>query len=346
MSLTNISQFLLSNDDFFSAKEPLFINLLPDDFSQSYLLKNPTAQITSYNTHFEYYQQHKQQHKINKQVNCIFTAHYQTEKKHDLVILQFPKSKTELNFTLTMVAEHVSADAIILIVGENKSGIKSVEKLTQNTLTFCNKIDSASHCILFVASIATQKVPFDLNNWYQYYTVELDSISIKIAALPGVFSQKSLDKGSEILLKNLPDTIKGEILDFGCGAGVIASYLGKKFPETKLSLLDVSALAIKSAEKTLSINSLQGHVFASNSLSEVKNKYDHVVSNPPFHQGQKTNYIATECFISEIKRFLVKQGKVTIVANSFLRYQPIMEKHIGKTLKICNEKGFTVYSSK
>jgi len=342
MSLTNISQLLLRNDEFFSAKEPLFINLLPDDFSQTYLLKNPTAQITSYNTHFEYYQQHK----LNKQIKCVFTAHYQTEKKHDLVILQFPKSKTELNFTFAMIAEHISSDAIILIVGENKSGIKSVEKLTQDTLTHCNKVDAARHCILYVASVAVQTIPFDLDNWYQYYTVEVDNISLEVAALPGVFSQKSLDKGSEILLKNFPKTMKGEILDFGCGAGVIASYLGKKFPETKLSLLDVSSLAINSAKKTLYLNNLQGHVFASNSLSEVKNKYDHVVSNPPFHQGQKTNYIATERFLSEIKRFLVKQGQVTIVANSFLRYQPIMESSIGKTLKICSEKGFTVYSSK
>ena len=65
MSLTNISQLLLRNDEFFSAKEPLFINLLPDDFSQSYLLKNPTANITSYNTHFEYYQKHKTNNGLN-----------------------------------------------------------------------------------------------------------------------------------------------------------------------------------------------------------------------------------------------------------------------------------------
>jgi 16S rRNA (guanine1207-N2)-methyltransferase len=342
MSLTNISQLLLRNLELLNAKEPLFINLLPDDFTKTYLLKNPTAQVTSYNTHFEYYQQHK----TNNQVTCVFSAHYQTNKKHDLVILQFPKSKTELNFTLNMISEHLNPDAKIVIVGENKSGIKSIEKLTKETFSSCHKIDSARHCILFLASIAVQKTPFDLSNWYQYYTVELDNINVKVAALPGVFSQNALDKGSAILLENLPKTPKGKILDFGCGAGVIASYLGKVFPETQLSLLDVSALALNSAEKTLSLNGLKGHVFASNSLSEVKSKYDHVVSNPPFHQGNKTNYVATERFLSEIKRFLAKDGEVTIVANSFLRYQPIMEQFIGKTIKNCTKNGFTVYSSK
>ncbi|MFT5758099.1 MAG: 16S rRNA (guanine1207-N2)-methyltransferase [Alteromonadaceae bacterium] len=342
MSLTNTSQLLLRNFELLNAKEPLFINLLPDDFTQTYLTKNPTARVTSYNTHFEYYQQHK----LNKQVNCVFSAHYQTKIKHDLVILQFPKSKTELNFTLTMISEHLTSDAKILVVGENKSGIKSIDKLTQKTLTSCNNIDAARHCLLFLASISLQAIPFDLNNWYQYYTVEFDNIHIKVAALPGVFSQKALDKGSAVLLENLPHSFKGQILDFGCGAGVIASYIGKKFPETQLSLLDVNALAINSAEKTLAINNLKGHVFASDSLSEVTKKYDHVVSNPPFHQGKQTNYVATERFLSEIKRFLVKQGDVIIVANSFLRYQPIMEQFIGKTIKVCSKNGFTVYSSK
>jgi 16S rRNA (guanine1207-N2)-methyltransferase len=342
MSLTNISQLLLRSSELLNAKEPLFINLLPDDFTKTYILNNPTAQVTSYNTHFEYYQQHK----TNNQVTCVFSAHYQTNKKHDLVILQFPKSKTELNFTLSMISEHITSDAKIFIVGENKSGIKSINKLTQETLSSCNNIDAARHCILFLASIAVQKIPFDLDSWYQYYTVGIDNINIKVAALPGVFSQKALDKGSKILLENLPKSPKGKILDFGCGAGVIASYLGKKFPETQLSLLDVNALAINSAEKTLSLNGLKCHVFASNRLSEVKSKYDHVVSNPPFHQGNKTSYIATESFLSEIKRFLAKHGEVTIVANSFLRYQPIMEQFIGKTIKICTTNGFTVYSSK
>jgi len=342
MSLTSTSQLLLRNIEVLNAKEPLFINLLPDDFTCSYLLQNPTAQVTSYNTHFDYYQKHK----INKQVNCVFSAHYQTDKKHDLVILQFPKSKTELNFTLAMIAEHLSSNAKIFIVGENKSGIKSIEKLTKDILTSCNKVDSARHCILFFASMTSKTNSFVLDDWYQYYNIEIDAISVKVASLPGVFSQKSLDKGSKILLENLPSHIRGDILDFGCGAGVIASYLGKRFSDVQLSLLDVSALAINSAEKTLSLNNLKGHVFASNSLSEVKNKYDYVVSNPPFHQGQKTNYVATEYFLSEIKSFLSKQAEVTIVANSFLRYQPIMEKFIGKTTKICTKQGFTVYSSK
>jgi 16S rRNA (guanine1207-N2)-methyltransferase len=164
-----------------------------------------------------------------------------------------------------------------------------------------------------------------------------------VVALPGVFSQNGLDIGTQVLLENLPKKITGELLDFGCGAGVIASYLGKVFPEIKLHLLDVSALALYSAQATLKLNNLTGHVFPSDSLSDLKGKYDYIISNPPFHQGLKTNYQATETFLSKIKPHLKPKGQVTVVANSFLRYQPIMEEAIGRTQVLAKQKGFSLY---
>lgn len=341
MPLNNISQLLFRNRDILKANTPLFINLLPDSFVAQYALEQPSAHITCYNTNFEYYQQFIKNKSVK--IDCVFSAEYQTEKKHDLVIVNFPKSKEELNFTLAMIAHCVTEETKLLIVGENKGGIKSVNKLTQNTLTFCTKVDSARHCVLFIGALNMQTKKFNINDWYQYYDAEIGNIRINIASLPGVFSQKSLDKGSELLLNNLPKKMQGSVLDFGCGAGVIASFIGIKYPDVELSLVDISALALNSAQKTLMMNNITGNVFASNSLSEVNHKYCHVVSNPPFHQGLKTHYEATENFLKEVKRHLSPKGDITIVANNFLRYQPIMEKSIGITNRICNEKGFAIY---
>jgi 16S rRNA (guanine1207-N2)-methyltransferase len=61
--------------------------------------------------------------------------------------------------------------------------------------------------------------------------------------------KKKIDLGTKLLLTNLPNHMTGNVLDFGCGAGVISCFIGKKFNTTRLSLLDVNALAITSAEK-------------------------------------------------------------------------------------------------
>ncbi len=341
MSLCNTSQLLLRNRELLHATAPLFINFSCESLFDVYLDEQTSTQISCYNTNFEQYQLLKDNY--GARINCVFDACYQSTTTHDLVVIQFPKSKAELNFTLAMIQHCTTMETKILVVGENKGGIKSIDKLTADTLEYCHKVDSARHCVLFASTLKKQQKPFELTQWFSFYDVVIDGITLKVAALPGVFSQSGLDKGTALLLNNLPQHLQGNVLDFGCGAGVIAGFIGKKFNHVSLSLLDVSALALASAAKTLEINELKGNVFASNSLSQVTEKYEHVISNPPFHQGIKTHYVATESFLKGIKRFVIPKGNVMVVANSFLRYQPIMEQALGKTTRVINEKGFTVY---
>jgi len=339
--LDNINQLLLRNADLLQAKSPLFINLPVDDFFQEYHAIHPQAVITCYNTNYQFHLQAKQQN--ISQMTSVFSVQYESDVAHDLVIIQFPKSKAELTFTLAMVAASLSKECLVLVVGENKSGIKSLDKLTTQQLADCAKVDSARHCLLFAANMLPAQESFILESWLKPYSFSINETVIKVVALPGVFSQNRLDIGTQVLLENLPKKVTGDLLDFGCGAGVIASYYGKVFPNANLHLLDVSALALYSAQKTLNLNNLTGQVFPSNSLSDVKGKYDYVISNPPFHQGLKTNYLATETFLSKIKPHLKPRGHVIVIANSFLRYQPIMEEEIGRTQVLAKKKGFTLY---
>ncbi|MBU2894179.1 methyltransferase [Colwellia sp. D2M02] len=343
MSLSNPSQVLLRNSELLTSATPLLINLPEDGFIDELITLNESAKVSCYNTNFIDHQ--ALTHKHGSRIHNNFTCVYESELQHDLVIIAFPKSKAELNFTLAMIAPFLTAETKILIVGEKKGGIQSTPKLTANFLEHCQKVDSARHCFLFAGLMNENKrsVPFKLESWYKHYAITVDGIELAIASLPGVFSQEKLDIGTALLLSNLPKELTGKILDFGCGAGVISCFIAKKYSNVELSLLDVSALALASAEKTLALNNINATVFPSNSLSEVTNTYQHIVSNPPFHQGVNTNYQATETFLSGIHKNLKKKGSITIVANSFLRYQPIMEQYIGCTSVITKAQGFTIY---
>ena len=348
MSMSNISQVLLRNIELLSANTPLFVNLIEDGFITHYLQKNSQAKVTCYNTNFIDYTAINE--KYNDQIKTLFSSEYSNDIKHDLVIINFPKSKDELAFTLAMLAPYLLPNAKILLVGEKKGGVQSSPKLTQHFLTSCQKIDAARHCLLFGGLHKVnegESQNFILEEWYKNYQINIAGIELTIASLPGVFSQKKLDVGTALLLQNLPKIIQGKVLDFGCGAGVISCFIGKKFNNTNLSLLDVNALAIASAKKTLILNGLTGNVFASNSLSNVNESYQHIVSNPPFHQGTQTNYQATEEFLRGIKSHLIttkqQSSDITIVANSFLQYLPIMQQHMGKTHTVAKQHGFTIY---
>lgn len=352
MSLSNPSQVLLRNSELLVAKLPLLINLPEDGFIDAYIELHKPEKISCFNNNFIDYQAITTKHcgtntVSDNKVQTTFASSYQTRLCHDLVIIAFPKSKAELSFTLAMVAHCINDKTKILLVGEKKGGIQSALKLTQQTLSCCQKVDAARHCMLFAGLFKPEKlsVVFDLQEWFTKYQITVDGVTLTIASLPGVFSQQKLDVGTELLLANLPKSLTGKVLDFGCGAGVISCFIGKRFNDVQLSLLDVSALAITSAKESLALNGLSGHVFASNSLTEVNEKYQYVVSNPPFHQGIKTHYQASESFLTGIKDKLNKKGCITIVANSFLRYQTIMQAHIGDTQVIVKDKGFTIYQA-
>jgi len=345
MSLSNPSQVLLRNNELLIAEAPLFINLPEDGFIDLYKEHHKPKNIHCFNTNFIDYQALIKKH--GNTITTTFASTYQTTICHDLVVITFPKSKAELNFTLAMIAHCINETTKIVLVGEKKGGIQSAEKLTKDILAYCQKVDAARHCLLFVGTFQTGKLSntFNLHDWFKQYKITVEGIELTIASLPGVFSQQKLDTGTELLLSNLPSNMSGKTLDFGCGAGVISCFIGKKFSDTHLSLLDVSALALTSAQESLALNGLSGQVFASNSLSDVKEHYQHVVSNPPFHQGIKTHYQASEDFLMGINKKLNKRGNITIVANSFLRYQPIMQAHIGDTRVITKSKGFTIYQA-
>jgi len=345
MSLSNPSQVLLRNKELLTAELPLFINLPEDGFIDIYIEDNQPKSIHCFNTNFIDYQAITKKH--GNKVNTIFASTYKTKICHDLVIISFPKSKAELNFTLAMIAHCINETTKILLVGEKKGGIQSAEKLTKELFSCCQKADAARHCLLFVGLFQPERLSdtFNLQDWFKKYQITVEGIELTIASLPGVFSQQKLDTGTSLLLSNLPKNMSEKILDFGCGAGVISCFIGKKFIESKLSLIDVSALALTSAQESLTLNGLSGETFPSNSLSAVTEKYDYVVSNPPFHQGVKTHYQASEDFLMGIKKQLNKRGNITIVANSFLRYQPIMQAHIGNTHVITKDKGFTIYQA-
>ena len=53
-----------------------------------------------------------------------------------------------------------------------------------------------------------------------------------------------------------------------------------------------------------------------------------------------------ESFLENIKPYILPKGSITIVANSFLRYQEIMAKTIGSTSIVNKANGFSIYNCK
>lgn len=127
----------------------------------------------------------------------------------------------------------------------------------------------------------------------------------------GVFSKKGLDFGTRSLLASLPlGDIAGKVLDFGCGYGPIGIYISKK-TGIKTDMVDINKRSIALAKENALINKASVNVFESDIYSNVEEKYNYIITNPPIRVGKKILYE----ILFEAKNHLLKDGQLWLVIN-------------------------------
>jgi len=320
---SNPSQLLQRNEALFEGKNILVAGNLDDNYPLH--LQSLANSSTFCFSDYRYFSA------LNDQLSTstrLFTDNYQGEesdnKPFNLLLIFVPKAKQELQYLLANLTPHLEQGAAIILVGEKKVGIKSAGTLLKPYAANINMLDSARHCSLLYCELVNKVAPFKQADWVKNYTVKVNDVFLQICSLPGVFSHGELDKGTELLLQNLPKDLMGSVLDFGCGAGVIGCYIKSCFPNSEIDMIDINAYSLASSRLSLIKNKLNANVFASNVFSDVNKKYNNLLSNPPFHSGQKTNYVAAETFINQSPAYLKSRGTLLIVANKFLRYEPLL----------------------
>lgn len=261
----------------------------------------------------------------------------------DAAVLFLPKSRELTEYLLTALAAQLAGKELFL-VGEKRAGI---ERAAKQLAAFGKprKLDSARHCQLWQVRIDTAPPTPDLEALAQHYTLQLPDGPLTVVSLPGVFSHGRLDVGSQLLLEHLDGLPSGHLLDFGCGAGVLGSALKRRYPESQISLLDVDAFAVASSRLTLAKNSLEAEVICGDGIGAAPFLLSTILSNPPFHQGVHTHYQASENLLRQATEHLKPGGQLRLVANSFLKYPPLIEQHLGSCQTLADAKGFRIYTA-
>ena len=121
---------------------------------------------------------------------------------------------------------------------------------------------------------------------YSYRGVEL---SFQTDA--GVFSKGEVDTGTRLLLEALPEEMAGDILDLGCGWGVIGISIAKKWPGTRVTMADVNTRALDLSRENAKRNRAEVTCVESDGMAALKGQaFDAVVTNPPIRAGKQVIY--------------------------------------------------------
>lgn len=330
-AFTPASEVLLRHSDDFEQSRILFAGDLQDDLPARF----ECAASRAHTQQFHHWQVLSRQ--MGDNVRFSLVAQASDIADCDTLIYYWPKNKPEAQFQLMNILSLMPSGIDVFVVGENRSGVRSAEQMLADYAPL-NKVDSARRCGLYHGRLEKQP-RFSLESYWAEYSI--DGLTIK--TLPGVFSRDGLDAGSQLLLSTLTPHTKGKVLDVGCGAGVLSAALASHSPKVRLTLCDVSAPAVEVSRATLAANGLDGEVFASNVFSEVKGRFDMIISNPPFHDGMQTSLDAAQTLIRGAVRHLNSGGELRIVANAFLPYPKILDETFGFHDVIAQTGRFKVY---
>jgi len=118
--------------------------------------------------------------------------------------------------------------------------------------------------------------------------VEVFGCRFKFLTNSGLFSCDKVDEASLYLLNNMPP-VKGALLDFGCGYGVIGIVLAK-LQDINLTQSDVNSLALEYAKRNARLNGVHTNAVHSDCFDKITESFDHIVLNPPIHAGKEVMY--------------------------------------------------------
>ena len=180
------------------------------------------------------------------------------------------------------------------------------------------------------------------------WTYKLRGHTFKFVTDLGVFSKKTVDFGSRLLIEtiDLDTMVEGDILDVGCGYGPMGLSLAKEDSERTVEMVDVNERALGLAKQNASNNRISNaKIHLSDIYQQVEgNSFAAIISNPPIRAGKK---VVHEILTGSFPR-LKSQGTLTIVVQKKQgapSAKEKMEETFGNVKVITKDKGYWIIQS-
>lgn len=177
-----------------------------------------------------------------------------------------------------------------------------------------------------------------------------DDLNLTVCAHGAAFAGTGVGAGTRLLLScfdRLPGDAR-EVVDLGCGTGVLAVAAARALPGASVRALDTSAAAVRSAAATAAANGVADRIVAeqADGLNAVPpDSLDLVVCNPPFHRGTARDADTAVALFGQVGTRLRVGGELWVVWNSYLPYLPWLRHRVGSTAVVTQNPRFTVTRS-
>lgn len=178
----------------------------------------------------------------------------------------------------------------------------------------------------------------------QYISLYIRGVTLEFITYTSLFSGREVDEGTRLIIEYMEIPSEGNVLDVGCGYGVIGIFLAKYNPRLRVYMVDVNPLAVKVSKYNARLNSVEDRVYiVQGNLYEPFEKafFNAIYSNPPLATGKNV----VEKLLLDAKEYLVENGFLQVVlAKGGEYYTSLLEKEYSRVEKI-KKKGYTIVTA-
>nr|CRH07739.1 putative Ribosomal RNA small subunit methyltransferase C, putative genen rsmC [Candidatus Magnetococcus massalia] len=274
------------------------------------------------------------------------------ESATDHILMELPQGREAARLAIQEALKALPSEGALWVFGNKESGIMPLPKRLPGSQSVLSK----GHLRLLRIPATAQweepkkrgkakRAPFDFSTPFHHY----QQGELTLATRPGIFSWQEADLASLILLETLAEQppLTGELLDWGCGAGLIGVTLAKQNAGLQVTMSDDMVRAVRCSEESANLNGVaeRCEVILEDGIGEQLSEmtFDHIVTNPPFHRGHSMDREVAQQFIRDAAAQLVLGGKLWLVANDFLDYGTVLGECFGKVEKWVKRDNFTVW---
>lgn len=256
----------------------------------------------------------------------------------DGIVLRLPHGAEALRMTSHLLAARLAAGGELVVGGANDEGIRPVKKRLLEVVEQVEEVDARRHCRVVVGRVPRPGLKGDLQDWRTEVTAEVAGLSLSWPSWPSLFAHGRLDPGTELLLRTLPP-LQGRVLDFACGAGVIAKFLTRRGDPVTLELSDVDALALHAAG--LALPGVEQHL--ADGLPTSGGPWDAIVSNPPLHLGKEEHRDTLAALAATAPHRLRPGGALWIVVQGAVPVGKQLGQSFARVERLARDARFTVW---
>ncbi len=176
---------------------------------------------------------------------------------------------------------------------------------------------------------------------------------LMFTSYPGCFCHRRMDEGglalAEVVAKDLEGTSHLNLLDMGCGCGLVGLLVAKKLvtrqdaaSPSRIVLVDSHSRAVEAAKENAEKFGVAAEVILSDNgtPSRMDGTFDVFVGNPPYY----SDYRIADVFLETAKRALKSGGVCYTVCKNAAGLEPVQRRYF-PDVEVVKRRGYAVLKS-